>query len=157
MRCLTLSLEAMISVPGPSGQPIYRKKYGNIGWNMIQVLFDIVMKIIFQTWCSTLQKKQKLVTETLRQNHNVEVVDRSWLCFSPSQACVKCFDCRLICADTTKWAHFLIRNGICDWKHTLERRNLAERGPLASARDLLINTQKNNLRNDGESGYGWLY
>jgi len=28
--------------------------------------------------------------------------------------------------------------------------NLAERGPLA-------NTQKKNLRNEGETGYGWLY
>jgi len=56
-----------------------------------------------------------------RQNHNGEVVDRSWLCFSPSQTCVKCFTCRLMCADTTKCAHFLIRKGICDWKQALER------------------------------------
>ena len=56
-----------------------------------------------------------------RQNHNSEVVDRSWLCFSPSQACVKCFTCRLMCADTSKCAHFLIRKGIYDWKHAPER------------------------------------
>ena len=31
MRWLTLSLEATISVSGPSGQPIYRKKCGNFG------------------------------------------------------------------------------------------------------------------------------
>ena len=49
-----------------------------------------------------------------RQNHNAEVVERSWLCFSPSQTCVYCFTCRLMCADTTKCAHFRIRKGICD-------------------------------------------
>jgi len=56
-----------------------------------------------------------------RQNHNGEEVDRSCLCFSPSQTCVKCFTCRLMCADKTKCAHFLIRKGIFDWKHALER------------------------------------
>jgi len=54
------------------------------------------------------------------QNHNGEVADRSWLCFSPSQTFVKCFTCRLMCTDTTKCAHFLIRKGIFDWKHALE-------------------------------------
>jgi len=34
--------------------------------------------------------------------------------------------------------------------------NLAERGPLASARDLSVNTQKQKLLKDGESGvYGY--
>ena len=56
------------------------------------------------------------------QNHNTEVVERSWLCFSPSQNCVHCFMCRLMCADTTKCAHFLIRKGSCDWKHAEEPR-----------------------------------
>ena len=37
-----------------------------------------------------------------RQNHNGEVLDRSWLCFYPSQTCGKYFICRLMCADTTK-------------------------------------------------------
>jgi len=56
-----------------------------------------------------------------RQNHNGEVVHRSWLSSSPSQTCVKCFTCWLMCADTTKCAHFLVRKGFCDWKHALER------------------------------------
>jgi len=43
------------------------------------------------------------------QNHNGEVVHRSWPCFSLSQTFAKCFTCRLMCADTTKCAHFLIR------------------------------------------------
>jgi len=38
-----------------------------------------------------------------------------------SQTCVECFTCRLMCADTTKCAHFLIRKEIFDWKHALER------------------------------------
>jgi len=45
----------------------------------------------------------------IRQNHLGEVVDRSWLCFSPSQTCVNRSTCRLTCADTTKCGHFLIR------------------------------------------------
>jgi len=56
-----------------------------------------------------------------RQNHNGEVFDRSWLCFSPLQTCVKCFVCRLMFADTSKGAHFLIRKGTFDWKHARER------------------------------------
>jgi len=67
--------------------------------------------------------RRKSTTNLIRhQNHNSEVVDRSWLCFSPSQTCVKCFTCRLLCADTTKYAHFLIRKGICDWKEAEEPR-----------------------------------
>jgi len=126
MRWLTLSLEARISVSGPSGQSMFRKKCGNIGWNMKQVLFDIVIKRHFRTWCSTTQKdrnfSRKCTTSFICcQNYNGEVVDRSWLCFSPSQTCVYCFTCKLMCADTTKCAHFLIRKGIFDWKHALER------------------------------------
>jgi len=55
------------------------------------------------------------------QNNNGEVVDRSWLYFSFSQTCVKCFTCRLMCVVTTKYAHFLIRKRIFNWKHALER------------------------------------
>ena len=35
--------------------------------------------------------------------------------------------------------------------------NSAERGTLGSVGDLQVNTQKKNLRNNGESGCGWLY
>jgi len=35
--------------------------------------------------------------------------------------------------------------------------NLTEKGPLSSVGGLLVNTQKNNLRNGDESGCGWLY
>ena len=53
---------------------------------------------------------RKCTTNLIRgQNHNAEVVERSWRCFSPSQTCVYCFTCRLMCADTTECAHFLIR------------------------------------------------
>jgi len=33
-----------------------------------------------------------------RQNHNGEVVNKSWLCFSLSQTCVKCSTWRRMCA-----------------------------------------------------------
>jgi len=138
MRWLTLSLEETISVFGPSGQPVYRKKCGNIGWKtniMFYKLLFITMskrffltlwwKVISRTWCSTIEKRQKRLTQmyhnvifvAMAHNLNGEVVDRSWLCFSLSQTCVKCFTWRLMCADTTKCAHFLIRKGIFDWKH----------------------------------------
>ena len=94
----------------PANMP---KKCGNIGWNMKQVLFKIAIKIHFWNMMFHNTKDRnlsRLCTTSLisRQNHNGEVIDRSWLCFCPSQTCVKCFNCRLMCADTTKWAHFLI-------------------------------------------------
>jgi len=39
---------------------------------------------------------RKCTTSLIRhQNHNGKVFDRNWLCFSPSQTCVKCFTCKL--------------------------------------------------------------
>jgi len=35
-----------------------------------QVLFDTVMKIIFETWCSTTQKRQKLVMEMYHKSYS---------------------------------------------------------------------------------------
>jgi len=67
---------------------------------------------------------RKRTTSLIRRlNHNGEIVDRSWLCFSSSQTCVRCFNCRLMRADTTKCAHFFIRKGkgSFHWKHALER------------------------------------
>jgi len=61
-----------------------------------------------------------------RQNHNAAVVERSWLCFCPSQICVCYFTCRLMCSDTTKCAQFPTRKGICNWKHALERMRSQE-------------------------------
>ena len=55
-----------------------------------------------------------------RRNYNAEFVERSWLSFSPSQTCVYCFTCRLMSADATNCAHFLIRKQLCDWKHAEE-------------------------------------
>ena len=48
----------------PTGQPIYRKKCENVGWNMKQVLFDIVMKSHF--WNMMFHNTEK--TETCRGN-----------------------------------------------------------------------------------------
>jgi len=56
---------------------------------------------------------RKCTTNLIRcQNHNAEVVERSWLCFSPSQTCVDCFTCGLMCSDTTKCAHFLFEKNL---------------------------------------------
>jgi len=60
MRWLTLSLEATISVSGTSGKPIY--KCENIGWNRNRFFLTLWWKAIFKTWCSTTQKKTKIVT-----------------------------------------------------------------------------------------------
>jgi len=102
------------------------EKGGNISWNMKQVLFDIVMKshflnMMFHNTEKTNLSRKCFTNIICRQNHNGEVVDRSWLCFSPSQTCDKCLTCRLMGADTTKCAHFLIRKEIFDWNHALER------------------------------------
>ena len=113
MRWPTLSLEATVWVSGSSGQPI-----GSF-WHSDEKLF---LKHYVPQHRKDRNLSRKCTTSLIRrQNHNGEVVDRSWLCFSPSQTCVKCLTCRLMCADTTKCAHFLIRKGIFDWKHALER------------------------------------
>jgi len=83
-------------------------------------------KVIFKTWCSTTQKRQKLVTEMYHKSYSSPQPQwrSSWqklALFSLSQTCVKCLTCRLMCANTTKCAHFLIKKGIFDWKHVLER------------------------------------
>jgi len=64
---------------------------------MKQVLFDIVIKSYFQTMMfhKTETRQWKCSSFICRQNHNGEVVDRNWLCFTPSQTCVYCFTCRL--------------------------------------------------------------
>ena len=93
---------------------------------MTQVLFEIVMKSYFQTMSihnteKANSSRKRTASFICHKNHNGEVVDRSWLCFSRSQTCIYCFTCRLMCVVTTKCAHFLIRKGTCDWNHALER------------------------------------
>lgn len=56
-----------------------------------------------------------------RQNHNGELVNRNWLCFSPINGCVYCFTCRLMCSDALQSQSLLIGTGFCNWKHALER------------------------------------
>ena len=95
-----------------------RKKCGNIGWKT-----KLFLKHDVPQDRKGINSSRKCTTNLIRrQNHNAEVVERSWLCFFPSQAWVYCFRCRLMCADTTKSAHFLIRKEICDWKHAEESR-----------------------------------
>jgi len=125
MRWLTLSLEAMILA---YSQPIYRKEWRNIGRKMTQVLFDIVMKSYFKSCCSTTQKRRKLVTRTHRKFYSSPEpqLRSSWqklaLFFSFTNLCLLFhLYSRLMCTDTTTCAHFLVKKGICDWKHAIER------------------------------------
>lgn len=55
------------------------------------------------------------------QNHNGEIVNRNWLCFSPSKGCVYCFTCRLMCSNTENSEALLSSNEFSDWKHSQER------------------------------------
>ena len=46
-----------------------------------------------------------------RHNKNGEIVNRSWLCFSPTTGRVYCYVCKL------QFTH----GGFCDWKHASNR------------------------------------
>jgi len=98
MRWLTLSLEAQYRSPGPLASQYTGKKCGNIGWNMKQVHFEIWWKVFFKTWYSTTQKKElKLLTDMYHKSYSSpeprgKVINRSWLCFCPSQTCVSLVD-----------------------------------------------------------------
>jgi len=86
-------------------------------------------KVVFKIWCSTTQKRQKLVTEMYHKSYSAPEPKRRnrWkklALFSPSQTCVYCFTCRLMCADTTNCAHFFIRKRIWDWKHAEGSRTI---------------------------------
>jgi len=103
MRWLTQLLEATISVSGPAGLPIYRKKMGEY-WLKNEtgsVLLTLWWKVIFKTWCSTAQKRQKLFTEMYHKSYSSPEPQwlSSWqkmaLFFSFTslcQACVKLVD-----------------------------------------------------------------
>jgi len=50
---------------------------------------------MFHNTEKTETRQWKCATSLIRrQNNNGEVVDRSWLCFSPSQTCIHCLACR---------------------------------------------------------------
>jgi len=63
MRLLKQSLEATMLVSGSSGQSIYRKNAGILVDIWIRLFLTLWWKVISKTWCSTTQKRQKLVTE----------------------------------------------------------------------------------------------
>jgi len=74
-------------------------------------------------------RRQKLVTEMYHKFYS-SPKPRWWsswqqlALFPPSQTCIYCVTCRLrVCADATNLRDSLlvIRKGILDWKHTLER------------------------------------
>jgi len=71
-------------------------------------------KVIFETWCSVTQKRQKPVTEMHHKSYSSPEPQRRsrWkklALFFSLTPCVYCFTCRLMCPDTTTCAHFLIR------------------------------------------------
>ena len=54
-----------------------------------------------------------------RQNKNGEIVNRSWLCFSPSEGTVYCYVCKLMSAMTS--SSQLTHGGYSDWHHASPR------------------------------------
>ena len=58
-----------------------------------------------------------------RHNQNGEIVNRSWLCFSPTNGRVYCYVCKLLSASRTQFTH----GGFCDWKHASDRLSDHER------------------------------
>ena len=86
-----------------------------------------------------------------RQNHNGEVVDRSWLCFSPSQTCVKCFTCRLLIHLLSEFFKPLLSR-----TRSRGRRRAANRlshRPEPSGR--AVHEEVDGLDNGGQ--HGWLF
>ena len=58
-----------------------------------------------------------------RHNQNGEIVNRSWLCFSPTNGRIYCYVCKLLSASHTQFTH----GGFCDWKHASDRLSDHER------------------------------
>jgi len=52
-----------------------------------------------------------------RRSKNGEIVDRSWLCFSPSEGTVYCYVCKLMSTSSSR----LTRGGYSDWYHVSSR------------------------------------
>jgi len=105
----------------PANIPERMREHWLKKWNRFSL--TLRRNVIFKPWCSTTQKRNSSRNSTTslirRQNHNGEVVDRSWFCFPFSQVYVYSFTCRLMCAATIKRAHFLVGKGFCDWSTLL--------------------------------------
>lgn len=52
-----------------------------------------------------------------RKTRNGEIINRSWLCFSPAKRRVYCFVCKLMSPNRTQFS----QDGFCDWKHASTR------------------------------------
>ena len=106
-------LETKVSV---SGHPIYRKKCGNIGSKTKSYFSNMIFHSTENT--ATRHGNASQIIFVARTTTPKSLKEA----FSPSQTCVYCFTCRLMCADMIKCAHFLLRKGICDEKHAEEPR-----------------------------------
>ncbi|XP_043483534.1 uncharacterized protein LOC122511996 [Leptopilina heterotoma] len=72
-----------------------------------------------QTTQNVNESKRKCTSSLFyRTNQNKEVVNRFWLCFSPSTGKIYCFLCKLLSTSTYV---ALGKEGYCDWKHASER------------------------------------
>ncbi|XP_065651119.1 52 kDa repressor of the inhibitor of the protein kinase-like [Hydra vulgaris] len=52
-----------------------------------------------------------------RKTTNGEIINRSWLCFSPFNGSIFCFVCKLMSKTCSQFTH----DGFCDWKHADNR------------------------------------
>ncbi|XP_031345831.1 zinc finger MYM-type protein 1-like [Photinus pyralis] len=82
-----------------------------------------------------------------RRSHNGEMIERSWLCFSPSNGRVYCFACKLLSSADTQFS----RDGYCDWKHASSRLVAHEISkPHLNATIALVQRSKEMGRIDAE-------
>jgi len=124
MRWLTLSLEAryrslrpLVSEYNGKMREYWLKYEAGSFWNCDEKTFlkhDVPQ-----------HKRQKLVTDMYHKSYSLRepqwrsIWQKLTLFLSLTNLC---FTCGLMWADSTKWVHFLIiRKGIFDWKHALER------------------------------------
>lgn len=81
--------------------------------NCDEELFVQKSKKQFHKKCS--RKCNKSLFE--RKTANGEIINRSWLCFSPSIGSIFCFFCKLISKIRSQFTH----GCFCDWKHASNR------------------------------------
>lgn len=77
-----------------------------------------------------------------RTNQNKEMVNRFWLCFSPSTGKIYCFLCKLLSTPP----HVAIgKEGYCDWKHASERLSQHETSKSHLNSVIAFSTRSNEM------------
>lgn len=77
-----------------------------------------------------------------RKNKNQELLNRFWLCFSPSTGKVYCYICKLLAMQSPS---NLVSGGFCDWKHASERLSQHELSKEHVNALIAFRTRSNNL------------